>query len=100
MTDKAPERIWATGDGTIGSWSASEVRMKIHMPDGWETEYVRADIHLDVVAERDKLREVLQDVHDDLLARGKTDMRGGKTVAVGASVWIGICKAIGETEND
>jgi hypothetical protein len=45
MTDKTPERIWATGDGTIGSWSASEVRMKIHMPDGWETEYVRADIY-------------------------------------------------------
>lgn len=45
MADKAPARIWATGDGTIGSWSASEVRMKIHMPDGWETEYVRADIY-------------------------------------------------------
>jgi hypothetical protein len=43
MTD-APEKIWTTGNERTGSWNAEEVRMKAHMPDGWQTEYTRSDI--------------------------------------------------------
>tara|TARA_R110000822_G_scaffold293451_3_gene415500 strand:+ start:104 stop:355 length:252 start_codon:yes stop_codon:yes gene_type:complete len=42
--EKAPEKIWTTGNERTGSWNAEEVRMKAHMPDGWQTEYTRSDI--------------------------------------------------------
>lgn len=40
----APERIWATGNGTTGSWNHEKGRMRVHMSDDWQTEYVRADL--------------------------------------------------------
>jgi hypothetical protein len=40
----APERIWVTGDGTNGSWTLTESRMKSHMPEGWQVPYTRADL--------------------------------------------------------
>ena len=40
----APERIWATGNGETGSWNNTSVRMKMHMPDGWQTEYTRLPV--------------------------------------------------------
>jgi hypothetical protein len=42
--EEAPEKIWTTGNERTGSWNAEEVRMKAHMPDGWQTEYTRSDI--------------------------------------------------------
>ena len=43
MSD-APELIWVTGDGTNGSWTLTESRMKAHMPEGWQVPYIRADL--------------------------------------------------------
>jgi hypothetical protein len=40
----APDRIWATGNGETGSWNAVEGRMKAHMPEDWQIEYVCADL--------------------------------------------------------
>lgn len=43
MSD-APERIWTTSGGDAGSWTTTQSRMAVHMPDGWQVEYVRADL--------------------------------------------------------
>jgi hypothetical protein len=60
----APERIWATGNGETGSWNAVEGRMKAHMPDDWQVEYVRADLCAERVqaleAENARLRGLLR----------------------------------------
>jgi hypothetical protein len=68
MTE-APERIWATGNGTTGSWNDDEVRMKKHMPEGWQTEYVRADLVADQQALRAALKAIMEaSEHRDLSA--------------------------------
>jgi hypothetical protein len=48
MTD-TPKQIWATGNDTTGSWNHEKGRMKIHLPDGWQKEYHRADLSADLV---------------------------------------------------
>jgi len=125
MTDKAPERIWASyPEGWFSAFGNNKlsayVRADIHNAVvaerdaalnkaeslGWAVDALKQSVETmerragEFKAERDKLKEVLQDVYDDLLARGRPDMLGGKIVSVSVSVWIEICKAIGETEND
>jgi hypothetical protein len=64
MDDK-PERIWATGNYETGSWNAIEGRMKSHMPDGWQTEYVRADLATDLVrAALERAAETSKEIAD------------------------------------
>jgi hypothetical protein len=69
MTD-APEKIWTTGNERTGSWNAEEVRMKAHMPDGWQTEYTRSDIADTLRAEVERLRAAIEPFADvsDFLA--------------------------------
>ena len=71
MSD-APERIWVTGDGTNGSWTLTESRMKAHMPEGWQVPYIRADRIEELkkerdtyFAERNKFQLYLQRTHAD-----------------------------------
>jgi len=91
MTDKAPKRIWTTGTAASGSWnnvSVSNTRIKLT-----ETEYVRADIHQALEAERDALRQAMMracDLIDDV-AEGKTGM---------GTPYRMLAAAIQETEND
>jgi hypothetical protein len=47
-------------------------------------------------AENERLRDVLQETHDDLIQRAQAYSRDGTTVAVGAGVWMSICKALQE----
>ena len=55
MADTAPERIWAWAYKEDWRLSGNCTSIKACWVEG-DTEYVRADIHQAVVAERDKLK--------------------------------------------
>lgn len=102
MTD-APERIWATGNGETGSWNAIEGRMKSHMPDGWQTEYVRADLEAtaspSIATPLDDPRvlalvEAAREVKADCIARA--DKHG--VVPIGRGAWDQLTAALSALE--
>jgi hypothetical protein len=47
----APDKIWATGNEKTGSWNHEKGRMRVHLPDDWQTEYTRSDLIPDLIAE-------------------------------------------------
>lgn len=57
------------------------------------------NIHDTLVAENEKLRALLSDVHADLLERAETDSQGGKVVNLGAGNWIALSNAVSESED-
>ena len=116
MTD-APERIWAwNSESKTASWpkdgypEISGYPGPCHWMGVNAAEYIRADIYealeaemqkvalywgdraTDAEAENKRLREVLRDVHDDLIERAEA--KQSSVVACGASVWRSICAAV------
>ena len=83
MKNDAPERIWAWQqingrDRPMGwgGWCTARLEIKDD-----ETEYVRAELHDALTAERDALRRLLREVEADLAAyriraalKGQTDV--------------------------
>jgi len=58
---EAPERIWATGTGTTGSWNSTKMSERIAPR---QINYVRADIADALAAENARLREALETIHE------------------------------------
>jgi hypothetical protein len=61
MTD-APNRIWATGNKTTGSWNHTPLSLRIAPV---QTEYVRADISQARIAELRAALTALMEINDN-----------------------------------
>ena len=92
MSD-APERIWTTSGGDAGSWTTTQSRMAVHMPDGWQVEYVRADL-VPQWQPIEEMPEEWKDMRDIILLAGG-QMEVG-FFGVGSKDW---CNADGELES-
>ena len=72
MTDKTPDRVLATTGlypRFVGDWSEGEW-LPVHPEEQvacYRVEYVRADLHAAVVAERDQLKAALKEIMCDSL---------------------------------
>lgn len=53
---KAPKRIWTTGNDHTGSWNNHEID---HLP---QAEYLRADLHAELVKAADELAAQMRDI--------------------------------------
>lgn len=65
MTDtQTPERIWATYNDALGfpMWEGGSVTIYEQPQDGRYVEFVNADLHAAVVAERDQLKAALENI--------------------------------------
>ena len=72
MTDKTPDRVLATTGlypRFVGDWSEGEW-LPVHPEEQvacYRVEYVRADLHAAVVAERDQLKAAMKEIMCDSL---------------------------------
>ena len=55
---------------------------------------------VELEAENKLLRDALQDIHDDLVRRADIRVEGPNVVACGFSVWLKVCAALEDKEND